>query len=403
MNEIAIFLPNIIYQNGEQFTTDASTHHKLPFIAKEYDRVHLVTFVSMTPERCGREPLSFGPNIKLHQLPSVQNGWQLYFTRLHLWATAMLKITGRNRKTFKAALIIDSGLPSYWFFLCCRWAGIPTALYLRGRADVSIVNVDRNMQGIRRRLAPILARGHRWAGEQMARLSPTVVDHDELLEEFRGRGVNVWPIVATILRENNIAALQPIASVQPEPLRLISVGRVVYLKGLHVLLQALHYLKEINCYFHLSIVGPLDQEYGKLLRQNVQVLGLEEDIEFLGPVQHGKELYRLLRQSEIFVLPSFTEGSPKTIPEALSQGLVVVASNVGSLSRILGDGEAGFLLPPGDALEMARLLYRLAQDPKLRATMAQRALKRSKELTMEAQLCHIVSTINAASISMKAD
>lgn len=396
MKEIAIFLPNILFQDGAKFSTDASTHHKLPFLARWFDRIHLVSFVSKTTSYLGREPVSLDTRIQLHKLPSIQNGWQLYLSRVYLWASSMLKIVLQNRDRFDAALIIDSGVPSFWFYVCCRCSGIPTALYLRGRADISIVNVDRNMRGIRRIFARVMARWHSWAGKQMASRCPTVVDHDEILQAFQAKGYDARPIIATLLKETDIIKARRSPTIQPEPLQLISAGRVVFLKGIHVLLQAAHLLKKMNCRFHLRVVGPLDEAYGKFLCQQISTFGLEDNVDLVGPVRHGKDLFELMRESEIFVLPSFTEGSPKTVPEAMSQGLVVVASSVGSLPRILGNGEFGFLLSPGDPSALARLLHELAQKPDLRARMAELALKRSRELTMESQIINLVEAIDAA-------
>ena len=85
-----------------------------------------------------------------------------------------------------------------------------------------------------------------------------------------------------------------------------------------------------------------------------------------------------LREADMFCLPSFSEGLPVSIMEAMAAGLPVVATAVGGVPEAVVDGETGLLVAPRDAPALASALLRLARNPEVRAAMATRARVRSR-------------------------
>jgi glycosyltransferase involved in cell wall biosynthesis len=113
------------------------------------------------------------------------------------------------------------------------------------------------------------------------------------------------------------------------------------------------------------------------LEQMAQRLGLNGQVVFLGPLARA-ELPALLAQADVVVLPSYWEGLPVALIEALSAGVPIVASRVGGNPELVGDCENGYLVPPGDADALAAALLRLAQAPDTRVAM--RAASRQRYL-----------------------
>jgi glycosyltransferase involved in cell wall biosynthesis len=74
-------------------------------------------------------------------------------------------------------------------------------------------------------------------------------------------------------------------------------------------------------------------------------------------------------------MPSFTEGTPNSIVEAMAHRKPIIASQVGGVPDMLGN-EAGLLVPPGDANALAQAMLRLANDPELRCRMGHAAHER---------------------------
>lgn len=128
---------------------------------------------------------------------------------------------------------------------------------------------------------------------------------------------------------------------KPTPINLVTLGSLIPIKGLPRLLVCLKNLKS-KCQFHLNIIGdgPLREE----LEQMSQEMNLSNHITFHGQIQHLK-VPSLLRQCEIFIMPSISEGFPRALLEALSCGLYPIASSVGGITQIIQNGINGILVP----------------------------------------------------------
>lgn len=89
--------------------------------------------------------------------------------------------------------------------------------------------------------------------------------------------------------------------------------------------------------------------------------GLLEEVFFPGWVR-GKEKERLLEESGIFLFPSYHEGMPMAVLEAMAYGMGIVTTSVGGIPQLIQDGESGFLASPGDTEAMAEAVERFLTD-----------------------------------------
>jgi len=101
-----------------------------------------------------------------------------------------------------------------------------------------------------------------------------------------------------------------------------------------------------------------------------KALGLSDWVHFSGWVGQA-DVARLMAAADVLVLPSYDEGLPLVILEALANGVAVVCSPVGEISSALTDGVNGLFVPPGDVPTLARHLQRVLKDPLLRQTLEQ--------------------------------
>ncbi|WOI58394.1 glycosyltransferase [Palleronia sp. LCG004] len=147
-----------------------------------------------------------------------------------------------------------------------------------------------------------------------------------------------------------------------EPVRFLFVGRLARVKGLLVLLEALERMGDVN--LRLDIVG--DGPDRALLEDRARPLG--DRVRFLG-YRRQDEVAGMLNETDIFVLPSFAEGVPVVLMEALAAGRPVVATQVAGVSELVEDSVSGFIVPPGDIEALSDRIRRLATDPALRARM----------------------------------
>jgi glycosyltransferase involved in cell wall biosynthesis len=103
----------------------------------------------------------------------------------------------------------------------------------------------------------------------------------------------------------------------------------------------------------------------------VRIAGVEDFVEMPGFVS-GQDKLEWLQRASVFVLPSYAEGMPVAILEAMAVGLPIVTTPVGATPDVVEDGVNGFLIEPGDVSQLAARLIQLLQDENLRREMGQR-------------------------------
>ncbi len=161
------------------------------------------------------------------------------------------------------------------------------------------------------------------------------------------------------------AKLHPVTHDGPAE-RLIFVGRVVEQKGLGILFDALDLLAQRGQVLNLTVVG--DGPDRDKLERKAHNQGLGARVDFVGSKSQA-EVTELLGEADIFVLPSYAEGVPVVVMEALGSAVPVVSSFVGGLPEVVDDGKTGFLVRPGDPVQLADRIEQLAADPDLRQRM----------------------------------
>lgn len=154
-----------------------------------------------------------------------------------------------------------------------------------------------------------------------------------------------------------------------EPATLLFLGRIGKSKGAYDLLQAAARLALE--YPGLRLVMGGDGELDEA-RRFAESLGISAHLELAGWVT-GKDKQALLSKASVYVLPSYHEGLPMSVLEAMAAGLPVVSTRVGGIPEAIRDGVNGFLLEPGDIDMLVDRLRTLLNDVGLRRRMGEAA------------------------------
>lgn len=165
--------------------------------------------------------------------------------------------------------------------------------------------------------------------------------------------------------------------------RIIFVGRLDAVKGVPLLLEAFAALAGRHPGARLSIVG--DGPARAALEARAAELDLGARAEFLG-YRASDEVAGLLGEADMLVLPSFAEGLPVVLMEAMAARLPVVASRVAGVGELVEDGVNGLTHPAGDLATLTAQLDRLLADPEAAAGMGARgraAVLRDFDITRE--------------------
>jgi glycosyltransferase involved in cell wall biosynthesis len=161
---------------------------------------------------------------------------------------------------------------------------------------------------------------------------------------------------------------------------ILFLGHIGREKGIFDLIKALNSAQcRTKTKFHVSILGEslnpgeVDQAVAEISQQHL------DEIVQIFPPEYGEQKLERLQSADIFVLPSYTEGMPNSIIEAMAAGLPVVASCVGGIPDMITQNQEGFLFSPGDVEGLVGALLELIEDPDLRLVMGEKG--RSKALS----------------------
>jgi starch synthase len=172
----------------------------------------------------------------------------------------------------------------------------------------------------------------------------------------------------------NLSRFQPSGSPDPDRFDILFVGSMSLRKGLPYLIQAYKRIQHRNK--SLTFAGLSDNQ----LIRRMQQRGLwPDDARVVGHIPQHK-LKELMSRSHALVLPSIEEGLSLVLAQAMSCGCPVISTDHTGAEDLFEDGTEGFIVPIRRADEIADRLQRLADQPGLRASMSEAALRRVRLL-----------------------
>jgi len=149
---------------------------------------------------------------------------------------------------------------------------------------------------------------------------------------------------------NNFVDLETLAEPQQGDPRLITfIGRLIELKRVDDLIEAISHLREPNIKLQIIGDGPLKDQ----LTAKAESMELSERVRFLG---YREDRLELLNQSAISVLPSVNEGTPRALMEAMAMKRLVIGADVPGIRDLITDQETGILVPVRNPQKLAEAI-----------------------------------------------
>jgi glycosyltransferase involved in cell wall biosynthesis len=163
------------------------------------------------------------------------------------------------------------------------------------------------------------------------------------------------------------------------PPRILYLGYVGKDKGSFDLIEAVKILKSEGEIFNIDIVGDeLHKGEKDELTERVRIEDLSECVQ-IHSATYGDEKLAFFREADIFVYPSYHEGLPNAISEAMACALPIVATNVGGIPDQVVNGVNGILVDPGKPEQLASALARLFNQKPLRKEMQKKGYRLAVE------------------------
>lgn len=160
---------------------------------------------------------------------------------------------------------------------------------------------------------------------------------------------------------------------EPGRFQLLCVGRLVPAKGQHILIEAVAALAEMGKTARLVFVG--DGPDRESLERHARELGLAEWVEFAGAVNQDA-IRGHYATADAFVLPSFAEGLPVVLMEAMAMSIPCITTRITGVPELIRDGEDGLLVAASDVAGLAGAITRLMEDASLRQRLGESGRER---------------------------
>lgn len=162
----------------------------------------------------------------------------------------------------------------------------------------------------------------------------------------------------------------------PTRASFLMVGRLLKEKGVLEYLSAARLIKKRHPGTTFRLVGSLDPNPSSLSKHDVEDLQKEGLVEYLGRLE---DVRPAIAASSIYVLPSYREGTPRTVLEAMAMGRAVITTDVPGCRETVEHGVNGLLVPARDVPALASAMEQLILSPELVAMMGEAGLNRARQ------------------------
>ena len=228
---------------------------------------------------------------------------------------------------------------------------------------------------------------------KVAQRSLLFVNSRELFNELNCRVPHLVEVHTTTLSHSDFFDRQD--TCKNAPYRLLYTGRMDRTKGLIDIIEALALLNKNGEEVILDLVGWTqvgDNIINEILSL-AQSLGVADRVYYHGFKPFGPELFQYYIQADIYVIPSYAEGFPRSIWEAMAHSLPIIATSVGSIPFYLRDGETASLIPPRMPNKLAHAIKDLIHSKTKRQLYIKNCQLIARQVTLEKQTQKMINSI----------
>lgn len=188
-----------------------------------------------------------------------------------------------------------------------------------------------------------------------------------------------WIDADNILSKSELNSLiQAKAAHISEPIKLVFAGRLVYEKGILLLIKAVSELIDSGYALMLDIVGDggLLQECEQLIQtQRIQLQNKHAHIKLCGTVKYGVDFFSLLHHYDLMVIPSLSDEQPRNVFDAFSQALPVLCADTPGLTQCVESKKTGYFFKTGDIDSLKNQLIAIVDNRQALIDMSENCIQ----------------------------
>jgi glycosyltransferase involved in cell wall biosynthesis len=179
----------------------------------------------------------------------------------------------------------------------------------------------------------------------------------------------------------------------PPPITFLMIGRLIRDKGVVEYVEAARRVRHTHPEVEIQLLGALDPNPSRISAQELDAWRAEGAITYLGSTS---DVRPFLARAHVCVLPSYGEGTPRSVLEAMAMGRAVLATDVPGCRETVENGRNGLLVPPRDAAGLAEGMRRMIDDP----GRLERMGRESRAIAEERYDVHSVNRVMLAAMDL---
>ncbi|WP_396161718.1 glycosyltransferase family 4 protein [Flavobacterium sp.] len=200
--------------------------------------------------------------------------------------------------------------------------------------------------------------------------TPILVNSPALFDKYKDLATSCKLVGTTTLSKQDF--FERVDTCTGNVVRLLYTGRIDLQKGLLELVNVTGELINEGGLIELHLVGwedNLEKPIETFLKSKAREMDISDKVVFHGKKKVGQELNQFYRMADIYVIPSYHEGFPRTIWEAMANSLPIIATAVGGIPRFLSHEEHALIITSKDEGALKNAIIRLKTDSDLRKTL----------------------------------
>ncbi len=162
----------------------------------------------------------------------------------------------------------------------------------------------------------------------------------------------------------------------PDKITFFMLSRVMYSKGIREYLRACELVKEKHPEVRFMLLGACENIQDSLSKEDLAPYVEKGIIEHFGETDRVEDYYK---QCSVYVLPSYREGTPRTVLEAMSMGRAIITTDAPGCRETVIDGKTGFLVPVKNAEALAEKMTEFIENPELIKTLGAASAEYARE------------------------
>lgn len=283
----------------------------------------------------------------------------------------LLRLVGLVRRIQPDVFLGYTIKPVVWGLIAARWTKVPKRVALITGLGYAFTGNSGGLRGVVRRVARGLYR------TALKRATLVFFQNPDDRDEFKGLGLLPLDVPVHVVAGSGVDTSHfSVKSLPSGPIRFLLIARLLGDKGIHEYVEAARQVRKVWKEAEFHLVGGADPSPDGISEDKVSQWHESGDIIWHG---HLSDVRSAIEQAHVYVLPSYREGTPRTVLEAMSMGRPIITTDAPGCRETVVPDVNGMLVPVKDSDALAGAMIKFLEQPNLIARMGTESRKLAEQ------------------------